>query len=181
MENVRLITLEHIKEDLSLAYIRAVAAKAGVIVHEYSNRDYKVDGSFHNVQIIGKKREPTGFPIEFQIKATVNWIVDTRQSEPEEIKYDLEVATYNFLIRRKNEGGTPCILVLLCLPPSEEEWLKCSEDELLLRKCCYWELLEGQESQNDKQIRISIPRFQQFTPEAIKGLLLHAKTVTLNE
>jgi hypothetical protein len=178
-----LITQEHIKEDLSLAYINAVAAKAGVIVTTYAPRDYKVDGSFRRVQIIGKKREPTGYAVEFQVKATVNWMEEESESPTgsDVIKYDLDAAAYNFLIRRKSAGGSPCIFILFCLPSAEKEWLQCSEDGLLLRKCCYWAYLDGRECNNASQKRISIPRFQQFNPETIVGLLLHAEAGTFNE
>jgi hypothetical protein len=70
-----LITDNHIKEALSLAYAHALAGIAGVNLHLGPRHDYGVDGTFRPVKIIEKRRIEDGFPIDFQLKSTVNWEV----------------------------------------------------------------------------------------------------------
>ena len=71
-----MLTIQHIQEDLSRAYIQAVAAKAGVNLSLGTQaHDYGVDGTFHQVEAIprvdaeGKpymRRRNSGFNLEFQ-------------------------------------------------------------------------------------------------------------------
>jgi len=62
----------------------------------------------------------------------------------------------------------PCILVLCCLPKEENSWLKVNEDELVIKKCCYYHFIDGKETKNSSSQRIKIPRTQLLTPESIK-------------
>ncbi len=172
-----MLTTQHIQEDLSRAYIQAVAAKAGVNLSlGTQSHDYGVDGTFHQVAIRtrtdaqGKSRQRrlnSGFNLEFQCKASKEWV-----SEPSEIVYDLEVKTYNDLVQRSTSlNATPLILILMCLPSQEGDWLDLTEHHLLLRKCCYWHRLTGLESDNLERKRIRIPKVQLLDPLAVTTLL----------
>lgn len=165
-----MLTEQHIAEDLSRAYVQAVAAKAGV---NFSTRvhDYEVDGTFHPIRIVNSRRVEAGFPLDFQLKASKNWTINE-----EHIVYDLEVKTYNDLIlRRSTSGATPCILILLCLPENSREWLEISEEQLLLRRCCYWHYLVGNLTENIETIRVRIPSAQRLTSESLLSLLQQVK------
>ena len=74
-------------------------------------------------------------------------------------------------MRSNHANATPLILILMCLPADEQDWLLLSEQELLLRKCCYWHQLSGAETGNEKKKAIHIPRNQILDPEAIVALL----------
>ncbi|MEW6348426.1 MAG: DUF4365 domain-containing protein [Thermodesulfobacteriota bacterium] len=161
-----MITEEHIKEQLGLAYIRAVAAKAAVAVDKPES-DYGFDGAFQEIRIIHGRRKTSGYSVNFQLKSSVNWSMDEQT-----VTYDLEAGTYNHLVEVNGTDGTPCVLILLCLPRESAEWLLVSEDELQLSKCCYWAFLQGPQTRNRGTVRINIPRVQQFTPYAIH-LLFH--------
>jgi hypothetical protein len=176
-----MLTTQHIQEDLSRAYIQAVAAKAGVNVTIGAQaHDYGVDGTFHQVVIrpqkdshgaLRQRRLNSGFNLEFQCKASKDW-----EEELGTIVYDLEVKTYNDLIfRASNRTATPLVLILMCLPTAEDDWLLLSEDQLLLRKCCYWHRLSGAESDNLNKKRIRFPKTQALTPEAVNVLLLQVE------
>ena len=70
------MTEEHIKEQLSRAYVKAIAANAGLILREY-DQDYGLDGKFSDIYFdknsLGKLRYcENGFGIDFQLKATTN-------------------------------------------------------------------------------------------------------------
>ena len=124
-----MLTIQHIQEDLSRAYIQAVAAKAGVnLALGTQAHDYGVDGTFHQVEVLHRvnsegmsytRRLNSGFNLEFQCKASRNWRVQS-----DAIAYDLEVKTYNDLIHRSTHtNATPLILILMCLPADERKCL----------------------------------------------------------
>ncbi len=146
------LTDQHIAESLSRAYVRAIAGRAGLnlATREY---DYGVDGSFDEVVVRQSRRVESGFSLSFQLKASTQWQLKDRQ-----VVYDLEVKTYNDLIlRRSMRAATPCILILLALPPDPKQWLICEETELRLQGTCYWEYLSGIPSENRTSVRIRIP------------------------
>ena len=59
----------------------------------------------------------------------------------------------------------------MCLPADEQDWLLLSEQELLLRKWCYWHQFSGAETGNENAKAIHIPRSQILYPAAIVSLL----------
>ena len=67
----------------------------------------------------------------------------------------------------------------MALPPDAAEWLVHSEDELLLRRCCYWWMVTGEWSDNSRTVRIRIPRGQQLTPDRLTALFQQLKDGTL--
>lgn len=161
-----MLTQQTIEEKLSLNHVQAIAWQAGVGISDFQ-ADYGVDGTFRPVSIRGSRRMTEGIALDFQLKASVNCIV-----EPQNIVYDLEVKTYNDLIDRRNNGATiPCILLLKLLPPDPNNWLTISEDSLNLNGGCYWAYLSGTMSTNTKTVRIRIPREQLFSTESLHWML----------
>ncbi|MBB5577817.1 hypothetical protein GGD50_006472 [Rhizobium paranaense] len=65
---------------------------------------------------------------------------------------------YNKLAGR-GPGAVPAILILMCLPDNEDQWMGFSEDSLLLRKCCYFTTVTGPRIESENTTRqISFPR-----------------------
>ena len=91
---------QHKKESLSEAYVRAVAGRVGIDV-AVTSRDYGVDGTFRETAVYNGRHFTTGYPLDFQLKASVNWKIDG-----DCVVYDLEAKTYNDLIRRSTEGNS---------------------------------------------------------------------------
>jgi len=98
------MTEQHIKEQISRAYAKAIAARAGIVLREYDGLDYGLDGRFSDVEYdIGRKRYvESGFGIDFQIKATTNIL-----PKGDKLLYDLEAKKCRDLIKTKI--GTPRI------------------------------------------------------------------------
>lgn len=161
-----MITEEHTKESLCLAYVEAVAAKAGVNL-AIRQRDYGIDGTFRPVQIVNRRRIESGFPLDYQLKSTINF-----QLLGDMVKYDLEAKTFNDLVQRhQTTGAIPMVLILLCLPQDPSEWLSMDEQKMELRYCCYWKMVCGTETTNTCSVRIEIPRQQRFDPSSLASLL----------
>lgn len=162
---VALITLQHTEECLSLAFVHALAGRAGVSLAAQRVHDYGIDGTFRSVKIIGKRRVETGYAVDFQMKATTTW-----EHNGSEVVYDLEAKNYNDMVQRDG-AATPCILILLCLPSDHENWIDADEDRLILQRCCYWTQLDGDPSPNSYTKRIFIPRKNALTPQAIASIM----------
>lgn len=162
------LPLEHVQEYLSIAYLHAVTAKAGVLFH-HLEPDYGVDASIRLVKKTkNNKYISTGWGFDCQLKSTINW-----KLEANNVVYDMKVDAYNKLIAW--EGRFPCLLILFCLPREPSDWLQCSEEELILRKCCYWKQITGSPTTNKSTIRIRIPTAQLITPECIIELIQRVK------
>jgi Domain of unknown function (DUF4365) len=162
-----MITTQHIEEDLSRAYLQAVVARAGAILAVDRGHDYAIDGTIRQVRYVNKKRRESGFHLDFQLKACKNVVLSA-----DEAKYDLDVDTYNYLVERHEIKHTnKVLLILLALPNSEAEWISLSEEQLVLKKCCYWISLAGALSNNKETRRVTIPRSNLLTPEKLVELL----------
>lgn len=162
---ISLITLQHTEECISLAYVHALTGKAGVSLAAHRIHDYGIDGTFRSVKIVGNRRVESGFAVDFQMKATTSW-----EHKEDSVVYDLEAKTYNDLVQREIEA-TRCILILLCLPPEQDEWVDTNETRTILKHCCYWTGLDGPATTNTSTKRISIPRVNTLTSAVIAQIL----------
>ncbi|MCM2549262.1 DUF4365 domain-containing protein [Burkholderia glumae] len=145
------------KARLSLAYIEAVAARAGYQVSEPRIDDDSVDGI-----LMGREgRRPR---IEFQAKATARDVVG-----PEHISFPLTIKNYNDL---RVETIVPRLLIVLTMPDDEQLWLNHSEQELALRHCCYWMSLLGlPATENGANVTVHLPRTNQFDSATLAALM----------
>jgi len=161
-------------ESLSRAYVQAIAGMAGLNLKLEQNRqefDYGVDGTFHPITRIGKGLVISGFPLDFQLKATTNW-----KYNGTDVIYSLTAQAYDKLVdRNNNKRAVPQILILLCLPTDPKAWLENNEDQLTLKKCCYWERLVGRLTENSTSVTVKIPRVQQLNVQSLLQLLEKVK------
>ena len=161
-----MITDQHRQEQLSRAYVHAVTAHAGLIF-EPTSVDYGVDGTIRVVIEKDGRRLLAGHGLDVQLKATTSWFI-----RDDTVVYDLEAKTYNDLVDRFNEPrGTPMVLMVLCLPGNETEWLDISHDRLLLRHCCYWCRVGGTRTTNTATHRIEIPKSNIVDQDTVVDLL----------
>lgn len=159
------MTVQDIEAALSEAYVYAIAARAGANTST-RNRDYGIDGSFHEIMIVNGQRVETGATINYQLKASQNCNLSGN-----EVVYTLKKDAYNRLVAIKNDSIIPCFLLVLHLPPDPDIWFEICEDHLLLRRCCYWLHWQITEPIQQTSVNVHIPRMQQFTPNALNMLL----------
>jgi hypothetical protein len=156
-----------IQEELSLAYIHAVSARAGCIFH--APPDFGVDRWIGFLTSMGGERRDLGHHVGVQAKATMR--ADVSRTH---VTYDLDAKNYRDLALPE---GLPRILVLFVMPPDEAEWLKLTDDELVLRRCAYWMHLRGRPpTTNREKVRVSIPRANRFDVDALSGPLKRLAT-----
>lgn len=159
------LTLNHKKEQLSIAYIRAIAAAAGFSCTKPDVDDDSVDimiscsGTFGDNALMRSPR------IEVQAKATAAEL----RPDSESIKFSLPVKNYEDL---KGITLVPRILVVMLVPEDVETWIEQNENHMLVRRCAYWVSLQGQsDTENVSSITIDIPRNQIFNVTSIQSLM----------
>lgn len=170
-----MITKNHAKEGLSRAYLQAVASIARVKVEFSSSFDYGIDGTFKEVSITrtpdasGKlvpRHLDNGYGIDFQLKCSINW-----KLREDYVLWSISTKTYNDLTSRLGRSRS-VVLILMCLPKLEEDWLQAEEEALRMEKCCYYFSLSGKApvvANSTKQIQI--PRANILTPENLVAQL----------
>lgn len=159
------LTLNKHKELFSIAYAKAVAAAAGVVLQE---ADSITDGDGIDVEFkaIGKGRGISSPRLEAQLKATAKCNFDG-----DAFIYDLDRKNYDDLI--DVNYVIPRILIVILLPgDNPEEWLSHSSQAIRMSRCGYYAELSGKPSTTNKEsVRIRIPETQCFSPENLKKLL----------
>lgn len=153
-----LLTSNDIEEELSRAYVQAVAARAGYTTAHYSKDR---DGIDMLIRAGGKMRPA----IDIQLKATINL------GNPSN-------GFFHFPLRSENHNllcfpsQTPRLLVVLDLPRDQAKWLTIAADELILRRKAYWlSLREHDETENEASITVHIPEQNLFNVDNLHWLM----------
>jgi hypothetical protein len=163
------LTRNHRQEALSRAYVRAIAAQAGVGVSEPES-DYGIDMSLHATTLRNERRRDIGPRdigprLDLQLKSTTRAAVGATH-----LTYDLDVVNYDDLREQIGEGARP--LVVLVLPADEAQWLSQSPQELVIRHCAYWLSLKGYPAATaTTTVRLPIPLANVFSVEAVRDIL----------
>jgi len=156
-----------VKEELSYAYVHAVASRA-----QLSCEIVRKDRDSIDLHICARGRlHPQSTVMSpylaVQVKASV---IDP---VPE--------GAFDFRLTRKNydelrqRSMVPRILVVFTMPVDPVGWLELSEEALLLRRCAYWcSLLGAPDSENERYQKINVFRKNVFTAEALHGLMVRA-------
>lgn len=153
-----------IMEELSLVYVRAVAARAGFAVEEIRRDRDSVDLHIHARGPLagGLLHSPS---LAVQLKSTALDLPEGVAGFP----YDLKVKNYNELVPLT---ATPRVLVVFLLPEAADRWLGWTDEALVLRRAAYWLSLYGRPATaNAATVRIQMPRAQVFDGPGISGLL----------
>lgn len=163
-----MLTRNHRQEALCRAYVQAVAARGGMSC-SVPSPDYGIDLTLNDIEPMGAGLAESGYKLDIQAKSTTRAAV-----AKEAIRFDLPVQGYEVL--RQASVGCPRLLVVLVLPDEEAHWTSQTEDALILRHCAYWLSLRGRRrTSNRRSIRVSLPRSNVFSVEALRGLLIRIK------
>jgi hypothetical protein len=150
-----------IKERLSIAYVTAVAARAGCQLSRPDIDKQSIDLTARPIR--GRK-----VAVDLQLKSTSQECVGESK-----VTVLLPIKNYNDL--RDQRSTAPHYLVVLVLDPSELDWLSADETALLIKRCAYWMDLRGfPPTSNETKITIEIPRSQVFDVAALQGMMTEA-------
>lgn len=161
--------IEKIKEDLSICYLKTIAAVRGIAVERIEHDEDSVDVIIKKV-INTNPNMPFHSQISVQLKSTSSRS-QYRISE-KEVSYILKVKNYNDLCM---PASMPSILALLILPEKEDEWTKWTPDELIVRGKMFWLSLQDKEvSANKENVTVKIPKENILNAETIENLIKKA-------
>jgi hypothetical protein len=155
---------DDIREQLSIAYIHAVASRAGYAWERTSIDRDGIDG-----RVIARGIVVTGATLRspvvgFQLKATT-----TIAGNPERIPFPLKQKNYDDLRGRCAE---PRYLCLLVLPADPSEWLRLDADSLMLKRCMHWVgLRDAAETGNIASTTVYLPRSNILDVDAVRRLI----------
>jgi len=125
-----------IKELLSFAYMRAIAARAGFRVnHPYPDRQHD---DLH-IDACGRFEEGgwKGASLDFQVRATTTIPLEADG----EFGFQIERALYDDL--RDDRRIVHLLLAVFIMPRESDRWLSISDSELITRHFAYWCHIKG--------------------------------------
>lgn len=124
-----------------------------------------VDAVVRVRQRFGTESTLTKFTVDVQLKAT--------RQQPV-----IQNGNYSHWLNRKNydelrsiEADANQLLVVLFLPANSAEWLSCTEEGLLAKRCAYWQSLYGAPPGSPSGQTIYIPQTNRLHPEEFRVLL----------
>jgi hypothetical protein len=152
------------KQQLSVAYIHAVAARAGYACQATIVDDDSVDmtiaakGWVHHQSVLRSPR------LEVQLKASSQDIL-----RDDHVAFPLPVKNYEEL---RCDTLIPRLLVVFHLPEKAGEWLEQNEDRMITRRCAYWlSLLGSPDTKNKTNVTVHLPRANCLTVESLRGIM----------
>jgi Domain of unknown function (DUF4365) len=159
------MTPQQQKEELSKAYVAAVAARCGFKLGLWSQDDDGLDVT------IGAAGLPAGGllagpKLDLQLKASS----DPRHDRGDSVAYSLSRRMFELLTM---EACVPRILVVLMLPEPDREWVQHTPESLILRKCAYWASLRSLPSMAEGvgSTTVLLSKSNVFSPETLTRLM----------
>ena len=161
--------IEKIKEDLSICYLKTIAAVRGITVERIEHNEDSVDVVIKKVLNIDKN-------VSFNSQISVQLKATSSKSQygigKQEISYKLKVKNYNDLCM---PATMPSMLALLILPEEMEEWTKWTPDELMIKGKMFWLSLQNQKvSDNKDNVTVKIPKENILNADTIENLIKKA-------
>jgi len=153
------------QEEISKAYLHAVAAKCGFAVGQWSQDHGCVDATVGAASKVG-----AGFlarpKIDVQLKATAQAGVEHDTF----VSWSLDIDHYDAL---RAEASCPHLLVVLLLPNEVDEAVEHTVDHLLIRRCAFWVNMTGMAAAKAGagSHTVRLPKSQVFSPDALRGIL----------
>lgn len=159
--------IERIKEDLSICYLKTIAAVNGIALDQIPHDEDSIDVVIKKfIELDGGLRFNS--QISIQLKSTSSPSQYTIGEN--EITYRLKVKNYNDLCA---PSAMPSMLVLLILPENEDEWVNWTEEELMLRGQMFWLSLQNEAiSNNAGTVSVKIPKSNRLSKDSIEALLI---------
>lgn len=156
-----------IKEELSKNFLKVLAAYKGIKASS-KDKDHGVDINLTSVSCYldseGKASYiDDGKYVDVQLKSTT---ISQIKDNGNVIEYSLRGKNYNDLLKRKNGGISPLILILFVLPNEKEKWVNVDLEKLLMFGSAYWFKPIIQENtiyKKDSKVKIKILKDNQIS------------------
>lgn len=155
---------KQMKEQISIAFIRMVAAAAGCSILRCSTDHDAVDISIKSSAEYGAVLNPL---LDVQLKCTSQ----TDVVRKDEVAWQIDERTHKLLTSQKRSA--PAILAVLVVPDDVDAWLDHDEARLLTESAMYWILGEDIPAlpEGQQYLTVKIPRQQHLTRDSLLGIM----------
>ena len=153
------------KAELSFAYLAALSVFAGYTCQRGPEPDLdSIDATIRSGDSMRSQ-------FDIQLKST-----SVPERRPDGLHFRLHRKNYNDLTLKRQ---SPLILVVLELPVEEKEWLECTAEHLLVRRCAWWMSLRGRSPIATGSKVVVIPHAQRLHETSLEQLMDRARGRTL--
>ncbi|QHS59849.1 DUF4365 domain-containing protein [Chitinophaga agri] len=162
-----MLTENKVKEHLSIAYVKAVAAACNFACEDTTTDFDSVDVTITcNGWLVPGSSTVRSPDLKIQLKATENLTLNANSDYP----FSLPLKNYDDL---RANVLSPRILVVLHLPSNRIDWLSHSPNDLIIRNCAYYVNLNGlPDSANTTNVTIYLPSVNIFSPSTLTDLMI---------
>jgi len=157
------MTPQQRQEEISKAYLHAVAASCGFTVGTWSQDHGCIDATVGAASPIGAGHLSRP-KVDIQLKATTQ--ADLERDDY--VSWTLEIDHYDSL---RAEAHVPHLLVVLLLPEDVDQSVEHTVDHLLIRRCAYWVKMTGMGAETGRSKTVRLPKANVFSPQALKTIL----------
>ena len=147
----------HRKAELSFAYLAALSAMAGYTCQRGPEPD--VDTIDATLRAGGTKRPV----LDVQLKAT-----STPVWRDDGLHFRLSKKNYDDL---REDRTVKIVLVVLELPENADDWLECDAEQMILRRCAWWEWFSDFPEIDTGSKTVVIPDEQRFDLATMQDLI----------
>lgn len=157
-------------EDLSVAYLSAIAAQASVDFESIGHDEDSVDCMLKKIVVLEDGNQFRA-SLHVQLKSTASRNLYSIGENV--ITYQLKKKNYDDLRKR---GTNEIVLCLLVLPEkSGKPWVECTDDELLMHGRMYWCSLRNKPDATQKdRVPVELPKDQFLDSITLDALMLRA-------
>ncbi len=157
------MTPEQRQEEISKAYLHAVAARCGFAVGSWSQDHGCVDTTVGAAGPLG--RGSLARPkVDVQLKATTQVGIE----HEDYVSWTLDREHYDQL---RAQAHVPHLLVLLLLPAEIDDSVEHTVEYLKIRRCAYWVKVTGMGPTDKASKTIRLPKSQVFSPAGLQAIL----------
>lgn len=158
--------ITQMKEDLSISYISALCAYAGIAYEIVRHDEDSTDGILRKrILLDGNKKFNAELRIQLKCTSSPSQYADNGEI----LIYKLKAKNYNDLCL---PSTTPIMLGLLILPENETQWINWTDKELLIKGCMYWaEFSKEIESVNEGTVSVKINKKNVINAENLQKIL----------
>ncbi len=154
-----------LQEEISKAYLHAVAAKCGFAVAAWTQDHGGVDTTIGAASIVGAGclARPK---VDIQLKATT--VQDIEHDDF--VSWTLALEHYDSL---RAAAICPHLLVVLLLPRNIDKSVEHTTEQLVIRRCAYWVKMTGMPPARPgaKSQTVRLPKMQVFSPDGLRDIL----------
>lgn len=158
------MTPQQRQEEISKAYLHAVAAHCGFAVGEWSQDHGGIDTTVGAPSIVGSGHLARP-KVDIQLKATTQ----QKLVRDDHVAWELDIAHYDSL---RQPAASPHLLVVLVLPEDADHSIVHSPEQLIIRRCAYWLKMTGLPAVSGQGSKtVHVPRANLFSPDALRAIL----------